>query len=49
MNELLDYCFYCDEILDLNTGLCPNGCSDYIWRENLEDIIPGRDYVEEDD
>jgi len=48
MNETLDYCIYCHEILDL-AGLCPNGCLDDVWEDYLEDIIPGRDYVKEED
>ena len=49
MNESLDYCIFCHEILDFKTGLCPNGCLDDVWGEYLEDIIPGRDYVKEED
>ena len=52
------FCLFCDELLE-EDGTCPNGCDeekelDAHWNEDdfeddFEDIISGRDYIEEID
>ena len=51
-DDPVNYCPYCDEFLD-EYGECPNECSlfddlDYYHINDLEDVIPGRDYLEGD-
>jgi hypothetical protein len=54
-----DFCPICESALDLD-GTCPNGCDEDMdvdlldenaprYADDLEDVIPGTDYLEQDD
>jgi len=58
LDDKEEFCLFCDEELE-EDGTCPNGCDeekelDTDWdednfKDDFEDIVPGRDYIEETD